>query len=742
MKAPAGSGWGWAAATVSWVLLLQLHPLTRTLGYEQAMAMALWQGTFLLYHLASWSDAEGAGGGAWGRLAVRLLVLLLLALGVALVAEGVRGFCGLSQGLAWWAALVFALVPWTLVLALVLRRLCGERRAWIVASLGVLWLVSSASALAFFYAHPPLRVLHVWLGPISGSIYDEAVGGLDVAWLHRTWLALWAALYMLVLRWPRPIVGSHVALLVLVLALLGVVYANRAPWGLELHRAFVERELGGRLESARYVVYFERAAFDATRRDALMEDIDRRYEDLVAFWGVVPRHQLRLYIYASAESKGRLTGSRSTMLARIWQSEAHLVWRGPEDELLAHEMAHLFLRDDGRGPFRLSARWGLVPQMSLVEGSATAAAWGAPELTYHGWAAALVRADMAPSVEAMLGARFWQQPGPLAYTLAGSFVRWLIEERGGVEPFRAWYASGGPPTQVYGQDLGALEEEWRSMLLSLPLAASEVDAARARFGRASLMGRVCGREVARAMEVAREAARAGGRGEALEASARALRLDPEDGRRTLEVAHLWRSVGALDEALELALRAAEEEGWAWSLRVGGALLASDLLVLRGDEGRARGLIERASSWPLQGEQRLALWLRQAALEERERSPASAEALTLWWVMAPRTEAWARYAALVEAALREAHPAVLVTLAPSVGERPDAALQLWGQIMALDAAALPLEARERLLLARVEGVARSVSDAAACALWRHYAETLPHHRALGARARLAVERCER
>ena len=54
----------------------------------------------------------------------------------------------------------------------------------------------------------------------------------------------------------------------------------------------------------------------------------------------------------------------------------------------------------------------------------------------------------------------------LAWIEAGSFVRYLIENRGGVERFLKWY-DGRPFEDVYGKDIGAIETEWVSFVKKL-----------------------------------------------------------------------------------------------------------------------------------------------------------------------------------------------------------------------------------------------------------------------------------
>ena len=113
---------------------------------------------------------------------------------------------------------------------------------------------------------------------------------------------------------------------------------------------------------------------------------------------------------------------------------------------LRHEMAHVFAGAFGDPLFGVALAWrwhGPLPlpalASGLVEGVAEAADSRVPTTTstIHQQAAAMIAAGRAPPLEEVVGAGFSAQSGARAYTMAGSFCRFLLETRGADAAARA-----------------------------------------------------------------------------------------------------------------------------------------------------------------------------------------------------------------------------------------------------------------------------------------------------------------
>src|SRR6185295_8598272 len=223
-----------------------------------------------------------------------------------------------------------------------------------------------------------------------------------------------------------------------------------------------------------------------------------------------------------------------------------------------HELAHVMASPYGSGPFRVTTRYGIWPSMGIVEGLAVAADNPADELSLHQWAAGMRRQKLAPDVREIVRPQGFYLAAPArAYTVAGSFLRYLAETHG-PEKLRALYERGDFET-AYGRSLDALAAEWEKSLDAMPLDEAQVSQAFARFRQGSLFARPCAREVAVLRGEAAE--RLGAEpAQALKLYARCAEIQPEEPEfqvgQAMAMARLDRvaDAGALLAGLELKLK--------------------------------------------------------------------------------------------------------------------------------------------------------------------------------------------
>ena len=469
-----------AAALVLLALICCALPLVHNLSYESAAlfgvvtgaaaaAAAAWhhnQGGLLPVPLSG--DASPAASwwaGLW-RVALWLVVPALV-----LAANGLRvGACDPLLGALFWLVIPLPSVVLGHGLGWLSALVCSGHRGRALGLVGGLLLATVAWFLAHLALEPPITGHHVLLGYFSGSIYDEALALPPSLLAYRAvqLVALAGAVALVEglwrrrqgpswpLPWRAPVAAGLVAL-----TLAAAGWAGRQAWfGVDLDRETIAAQLGGRLETEHFVIYYQPQPPESLDLQRLAQDHEFRYAEMKAFFGTDPvawrrGQKIRSFVYADREQKGALMGGRRTLVAKLWLGEMHIIWRGLGDHLLAHELAHLFTASFGSGPLHLSG--GLLSvNMGLVEGAAAAADWPADEMTMHEASAALRRMGLAPDIRGLVGASgFWRQAAGRAYTLMGSFVRWLIETRG-IERFKRYYATGSIG-EAYGGEASAAE---------------------------------------------------------------------------------------------------------------------------------------------------------------------------------------------------------------------------------------------------------------------------------------------
>lgn len=101
---------------------------------------------------------------------------------------------------------------------------------------------------------------------------------------------------------------------------------------------------------------------------------------------------------------------------------------------------------------------------------------------------------IAPKMSQIMGLGFWTQASSQSYTLAGSFVRFLIEKYG-VEKAKRVFPTGNFK-EVYNKSLAELEREWKDFLETVPLTEADLAIAAHRFNRPSIFQKPCAHEIA------------------------------------------------------------------------------------------------------------------------------------------------------------------------------------------------------------------------------------------------------
>lgn len=568
--------------------LLCVAPLFNVLGYEASASVAVaasllgpglwWSRPWVGRPHARWL-ADCALGGA--LLAPPLVLLLLNAFRVQ--------NCALWEGVAFYGLQAGGAVAVCALWALLARALGGEgwRRA---AIYGALWVGSALSLGLYLALEPPVVAFQPVIGYFAGSIYDEALSVPPRLVLYRAWNLLFVlgALLALELAWSRRRGERAAPALWVGLAAAwlcwGGIWAARAPLGLEITRAEVEAALSGEHRSVHFVIRYDPGAWHAQHIEAVAADHELRYEELAAVLGPA-QGPLRSYLYRDREQKGALLGIRNTLVAKLWLGEMHVTYEGEEDPLLTHELAHLLAARHGRGPLQLSMRRGL-PQVGLVEGLAEALTWDRGELTLHGWSAAMRRLGLAPDLRNLLNPDgFYVESSARAYTLVGSFCRYLLE-RHGVERLLRAYADGDFAA-AYGEPLEGLVSGWEAFVDGEALTEEELSLARFTFDRGGIFSRQCARRVAALRREGAQLGRARRYEEALACAQEVRGFSPREPGAGLALAGAWLRLNRPVEALEELARVEAE-----------ALSQPEVAALwelRGDALWSQGRGEEASS---------------------------------------------------------------------------------------------------------------------------------------------------
>ncbi len=494
--------------------LLALSSLARQQGYELATALGLMLtlvGNLPAMALVQRRRKAGVGGeplalflAAWG---INLL-LCAPAFVASLLAATVPTPCDPLAGLPFCALLIPSCAALAAASGLLFTLLIGDGRKAELAHL-VAALVSAIVTAWPLVAGPQVFAFNLFAGYFPGPIYDEALRVTSPLLWARLEAGLWtiAALGLasrsvdrtsLAWSWRRRSLRST-GVLGLALAGLALVRLHAGDIGLRTTDADVEHVLAGVRETPHFRIHFaaERPQSDVER---LARDLEFRYTQDAAFVGVEEEQKVAAFCFRAAEEKQRWVGAAETDFAKPWLHQFHLQLEGIPDRVAKHELAHVLANALGVRPFGV-AGGSLIPNAGLIEGLATAADDPVDDLTLDQWAAAMRKLGLAPDLNALLSASgFWSQEQGRAYTIVGSFLRWIARTRG-TKALQGLYHSGDFAA-CCGASLAALAAQWGAEIDRVPLNERALHIAQRRFSAPSLFTQVCARETAHLREEA------------------------------------------------------------------------------------------------------------------------------------------------------------------------------------------------------------------------------------------------
>jgi hypothetical protein len=390
------------------------------------------------------------------------------------------------QNCDFWEGLTFFLlmpVPSALLAAAAFRWL-GR---WGLLALAL----SMAASLWQLYAEPPIFVYDHFWGHFAGSLYDEGITP------SRT-LILWRAV-TLAMCGALALTGRRRVWWVGMLLCAEPWLAERI--GYRVDRADIERELSTRIEIPGLVLHLPPGVANA---DAIQRDHAFRLHQLRTSLAITDAPAIHSYVYRDELMKARLMGGRNTMIAKPWLREIHIHGPADEHDVMPHELVHALAGTFTDTLLAVPSRWGIDVRMALVEGLAEAFSPPRGDLDLHTYARALQAVGLAPDLPRILGlGGFWTQAPRRAYTVAGSFIRFLYH-REGIARLRDLYKDGDFQ-RAYGEPIEVLVDEWQDYLRALPLAEHDEVLTREQFRTPSIFHKPCAHVIARLQRAARGA---------------------------------------------------------------------------------------------------------------------------------------------------------------------------------------------------------------------------------------------
>jgi tetratricopeptide (TPR) repeat protein len=432
-------------------------------------------------------------------LAANLLLLILPLIIILLNALRVKN-CDFTEGFVFFGLIPVITCAYSTATGMFFGFWLSTRRRAYCAYLGYVFATILFGLYNIIF-HPPVFGYNSVIGYFPGPIYDEQVSINSTLIVARAMTIILTEIFLLLItntldnelrlkfgnfykyRLSYDILLNRIPLLIFIIV-YALIFIHQGDLGLRISRSYIQEKLGGKYETEHFNIYYEKGSETEKDIELIAKDHEFRYYQLTKFFNLCLKKKVGSYIYTSAEQKKRLMGAKYTEIEDTINREIHINYSPSFPQgALKHELAHVFASDIHQ----------ITLKIGLFEGIAVAADWDEEQLTPHQWSKAMKELKVASSVEKIMGAfGFWTESSSRSYTLAGSFVRFLVDIYG-IEKFKKVFPTGNFKKH-YGKELRDLVSEWEEFLKTQRLSPNDMAIAEYRFKRPSIFEKPCAHE--------------------------------------------------------------------------------------------------------------------------------------------------------------------------------------------------------------------------------------------------------
>ena len=318
---------------------------------------------------------------------------------------------------------------------------------WVASFFPVFCLVQS---VLFFWIFPQKRQTHFLWGHLHGPIYDFVISydaGIVLARMSHFFLA---GAFLLFLLKKKNISGFLFACFIS-LYLASFNYPS-TQFGIKA----LEKNFTGKHEGKGYVLFYNEDSQEKKRVEIFKKEVLFHLDEIEKLLSLVDKATVKIFVYDSYKQKKLLFGASQTDVTDIFTPSIHLGSLEFPHRSLRHELVHALMAKESL--FGL----GFHPNMALTEGIAVALAPEAGVSSLHKGAAHLLHHQKIDDVKNLFSPFFWRYAGSRAYTISGSLIQFLIEQKGS-EAVKKMYKTFGLQ-EALGAEEDRLLSEWADFI--------------------------------------------------------------------------------------------------------------------------------------------------------------------------------------------------------------------------------------------------------------------------------------
>lgn len=372
-------------------------------------------------------------------------------------------------GFVFWMAYLWY-PAWILSHALlhgILRLRClGFRKRMVSAGLLLLFVGAGFLTLITLWHEPQKRYLGLFSGFLHGPIYDELILMDHGLILGRLAHVLIATALLTLAWWQKRSYGVMIATASLA-ALAWTCSSLSASYpSMGRTKEALDQQLSGTVEGPGFTLHFVPGEVSGGKNEPgprilrLYRDLEFHTQELAATLqdGTKKLPHVEIYAYDNDVQKKLWFGGGDTDVTDVHTPSVHITLDTWPHPTLRHELVHALA--SGFGFHGL----GFHPNIAFTEGLAVALAPEPRKMTIDDGAASLIESGRLPAIESLFSPQFWRVSGSRAYTVAGSFIRFLIETRG-IQGVKALYA-GEKWQKAFGTSQESLVKAWRDKIIA------------------------------------------------------------------------------------------------------------------------------------------------------------------------------------------------------------------------------------------------------------------------------------
>jgi hypothetical protein len=253
---------------------------------------------------------------------------------------------------------------------------------------------------------PQVRLFTMLFGFLHGPIYDHS--------LYVSEPLLYLVVFQIILGILVSLYFSRLAFLAAsVLVLVAMQQVDQTALGLETLKAhFPIREVRRGV-----TIYAQR---DNPNIQRLIKETEFHYAELSDI--LETEVAVSVFIYKSEKDKKILFGGGESDVTDVFNRSIHISESGFMHPTLRHELVHAIFA---------SFSWlGFHPNMAITEGVAVAFAPEQRQIDLHVAAGGILEQGKIKNIDRLFSPLFWLEGGARSYTVAGSFIRFVLDTEG------------------------------------------------------------------------------------------------------------------------------------------------------------------------------------------------------------------------------------------------------------------------------------------------------------------------